>query len=64
MGRDRAAVTAAAVVAATFIAVMVVWPLVAVLARSLAGVGPADVLSILSRSSVRSVVGFTLLQAT
>ena len=64
VGRDRAAVTAAAVVAAAFIAVMVVWPLVAVLARSLAGVGPADVLSILSRSSVRSVVGFTLLQAT
>ncbi len=51
-------------VAAMFIAVMVVWPLVAVLVRSLAGVGPADVVRILARSSVRSVVGFTLLQAT
>ncbi len=54
---------AAALLAVAFILVMVVWPLAAVLARSLAGVGPADVIGILSRSSVRSVVGFTLLQA-
>lgn len=54
----------AAVVAALFIASMVVWPLVAVVVRSLAGVGPADVFHIVTRPSVRSVVGFTLLQAT
>lgn len=53
----------AAAVAAAFIGAMVVWPLLAVLIRSLSGVGPLDVVAILSRSSVRSVVGFTLLQA-
>ncbi len=54
---------AAGVVAAGFIGLMVVWPLVAILNRSLADVGPADVVGILSRRSVRSVVGFTFLQA-
>ncbi len=54
---------AAGVVAAAFIGAMVVWPLIAVLARSLSGVGPSDVVGILTRGSVRSVVGFTLVQA-
>ncbi len=63
MGRTRWTIPAA-VIATVFIAAMVVWPLVAVLARSLAGVGLSDVGRILTRSSVRSVVGFTVLQAT
>jgi len=51
------------VVAGGFLAALVVWPLIAVFHRSLAGVGPGQVVDILTRSSVRSVVWFTLVQA-
>ena len=42
---------------------MVAWPLVAVLSRSLAGVGPADIAEVLGRGSIRRVLVFTLWQA-
>ncbi len=50
-------------VAAVFLIGLVVWPLVAVLSRSLAGAGPGEILSVLGRGSVRSVVVFTATQA-
>lgn len=46
-----------------FLGVLVVWPLVTVLARSLAGVGPERVFEILERGSTRSILWFTLWQA-
>ena len=54
---------AAGAAAILFIAAMVIWPLISILVRSLAGVGPVDVVRIVTRPSVRSVAGFTLLQA-
>lgn len=52
-----------AALAVGFVLVMVVWPIAAVMNRSLGGVGPGDVVEILGRSSIRSVVWFTLWQA-
>ncbi|MEM7337825.1 MAG: ABC transporter permease subunit [Actinomycetota bacterium] len=52
-----------ALVPVAFLVVFVVWPLVAVGVRSLAGVAPERVLEVAFRSTTRSVVGFTLLQA-
>ena len=52
-----------ALVPAGFLAVFVVWPLVAVLARSLRGVGLERMGEVLARSSVRTVIGFTVGQA-
>ncbi|MFT7600443.1 MAG: thiamine transport system permease protein [Acidimicrobiales bacterium] len=46
-----------------FLAVMVLWPLVAVVRRSLVGVGPDRLVEIVSRGSVRSVLVFTTSQA-
>lgn len=46
-----------------FLGVLVVWPLAAVLARSLAGVGPERLFEILGRRSTRSILWFTLWQA-
>ncbi len=46
-----------------FLALMVIWPLVAVLVRSLADVGPQDAWQILTRGSVLRVLRFTFLQA-
>ena len=46
-----------------FLGVLVVWPLGAVLTRSLTGVGPERVIEILSRRSTRSIAWFTLWQA-
>ncbi len=77
MGRDRAPVTTASrtpglnpwvvrvagLLAAGFITAMVVWPLVAVLRRSLTGVGPSRIGEILTRSSTADVVVFTVMQA-
>lgn len=54
---------AAAVVAVGFLAVMVVWPLVAIAQRSLAGAGIGDVIDILGRDSTWRVVRFTVWQA-
>jgi len=50
-------------VPAAFLAVLVVWPLVAVMDRSLTDVGPGDIVEILGRGSVRRVLWFTLWQA-
>ena len=61
--RRRAADLALAAGPALFLAVLVVWPLVAVLVRSLEGVGPDRVAEVLGRGSVRSVVAFTVGQA-
>lgn len=55
---------AMAAVPVIFLGVMVVWPVVAVLDRSLAGTAMADIWRVLARPSVRSVVGFTIFQAT
>jgi thiamine transport system permease protein len=77
MGRDRAPLTGAtragrgpdglatvgAVVTFAFLGAFVVWPLAAVLVRSLAGVGPGRVADIVGRPAVVSVVGFTVTQA-
>ncbi len=49
--------------AGLFLIALVVWPLVAVLNRSLASVGPGEVWSVLGRGSTRSVVAFTAIQA-
>ncbi len=46
-----------------FLGVLVVWPLVTVLLRSLAGVGPERLFEILGRRSTRSILWFTLWQA-
>jgi thiamine transport system permease protein len=46
-----------------FLGVLVVWPLVTVLLRSLAGVGPERLFEILGRGSTRSILWFTLWQA-
>ncbi len=46
-----------------FLAVFVVWPLLAVLARSLVGAGVGDVLDQLTSSGFRSVLWFTIGQA-
>lgn len=61
--RVRAAWLAAAAVPTAFLGALFAWPLLEVLRRSLAGVGPERVLEILSRGSVRSVAGFTIGQA-
>lgn len=53
----------AAGAAIVFLAVMVVWPLVAIAERSLAGVGPERILDIMSRGSTWGVIRFTLWQA-
>ncbi len=47
-----------------FLTLLVIWPLIAVLVRSMAGVGASDVLEIVGRPSVRSVLAFTVWQAT
>lgn len=62
-GSSRWLVRLLGLTAAGFIAAMVVWPLVAVLRRSLTGVGPARVVDILTRSSTDDVVVFTVMQA-
>lgn len=59
----RAAWVAAGGVPVLFLGVFFVWPLVEVLGRSLTDVGPARVLAIVSRPTVRSVVRFTVAQA-
>lgn len=61
--RTQPAMVFMALIPLVFLAAMVVWPLVAVLSRSLAGVGPIDAWSILSRGSVLGVIRFTFLQA-
>ena len=52
-----------AVVALAFLAVLVVWPLLAVMERSLVGVGPERLADIVRRDSVVRVFWFTTLQA-
>lgn len=52
-----------AAVPIAFLALLVIWPLVAVLERSLTDVGPGDIVEILGRGSVRRVLWFTLWQA-
>lgn len=47
----------------SFLAVLVVWPLAAVLSRSLTDVGPERLADILGRPSTRSILWFTLWQA-
>lgn len=70
MGRDRHPVgdrflrAAAVAVPAAFLGWLVVWPLVAVLTRSLAGVGIGDAVDVVSRPAIRSVIRFTFVQAT
>lgn len=54
---------AAALVATGFLAAMVVWPLVAIAQRSLAGAGIGDIVEILGRDSTWRVVRFTIWQA-
>lgn len=61
--RRRAADLSLAAGPALFLAVLVVWPLVAVLVRSFEGVGPERVAEVLGRGSVRSVLAFTVGQA-
>ncbi len=55
--------TAQAIVPTLFLVLLVAWPLVAVMDRSLADVGPGDIVEVLTRGSVRSVLFFTLWQA-
>ncbi len=50
-------------VPALFLGALVVWPLLSVFSRSLRGVDGARVLEILTRSSTRSVLTFTVTQA-
>lgn len=52
-----------AVIPLTFLAVMVVWPVAAIISRSLAGVGPGDAWAILSRPAVVRTIRFTFAQA-
>ncbi len=52
-----------ALVPVGFLVVLVVWPLGAVLVRSLAGVGPDRLVDILGRRSTRSILWFTIWQA-
>jgi len=54
---------ALAVVPVLFLAVFVVWPLATVLARSMRGTEAATVVEVLTRSSTRSVLRFTVGQA-
>ena len=67
MGRDRTRLTASHLLLAAlplgFLLLMVVWPLVAVLIRSLADVGIGDAWAVLTRSSVLKVLRFTFGQA-
>jgi len=53
----------AALVPVVFLGVLVVWPLIEVLVRSLAGVGPERLAEILGRRSTRSILWFTVWQA-
>ena len=61
--RPSALATAGGLVTLGFLGAFVVWPLVAVLVRSLAGVGPDRLGEILGRRSVVDVLGFTVTQA-
>jgi thiamine transport system permease protein len=61
--RRGVAIVATTGLPVVFFLALVVWPLAAVLRRSLTGVGPDRVVEILSRPSVLSVVGFTVGQA-
>ncbi len=63
MSRRRRWANVGGLVGIAFLAVMVAWPLVAILDRSFAGVGPGHVLGILGRSSTLRVVAFTAAQA-
>jgi len=54
---------AVAIVPAAFLGVFVVWPIGAVFVRSLEGVGLSRIMEVAGRSSVQSVVAFTLIQA-
>ncbi len=65
VGRNRAALRsrAAAIVPLTFLTVFVVWPLVAVMTRSLGGVGLGRVLDIVTRPAILGVLWFTVAQA-
>lgn len=69
MGRDRPPLsrsvtrTALATVPAAFLAVFVVWPLAAVFDRSLNGADLERVIDVATRSSTRSILGFTIAQA-
>ncbi len=53
----------AALVAVTFLGLLVVWPLIAIGERSLAGVGPGRLADIVGRGSTWRVIRFTLWQA-
>lgn len=57
-------VLALVLVPVVFLGVLVVWPLATVLVRSLAGIGPERLADILGRRSVRSILWFTVWQAT
>lgn len=63
IGSSRRLSLVAGGAAGVFLLGLVVWPLAAVLSRSLASVGPSEALSILGRGSVRSVALFTAVQA-
>ncbi len=69
MGRDRAALTSAAgsglvaFLPVVFLAILVVWPLVAVFARSFSDVDSAQLADIVTRPRIRRVVWFTAWQA-
>ena len=52
-----------AAVPIAFLAVLVVWPLIAVMDRSLTDVGLGEIIGILGRGAVRRVLWFTLWQA-
>ena len=62
-GPSRRTGWVAAVVPLVFLGVFVVWPLVAVLSRSLAGVGLGEVVDIIARPAVIDVLVFTVGQA-
>lgn len=66
MDRDRRALSAAlAAIPAAFLAVFFVWPLVAILERSLVADGALDLpFDVLARPSTREIAWFTLWQAT
>lgn len=61
---SRSSQRLAAIVPVAFLAVMVAWPLGAVLVRSFAGVPISDVVDVLSSRSFRSVLWFSTWQAT
>ncbi len=66
LGRSPAtgwAALVAAVVPVVFLGVLVVWPLAAVLDRSLAGVGVVEAVSVVTRPAIRQVIMFTVVQA-